>query len=117
MRLLIAYSACRPPGRGLRIYFDEHQRAASGHDAVGIDVDADGSRLRPDIPAHGRYCVFSYQRYEAVSGGIRLWDREDRRYVPLPGLDARCPQMQAAISGDGRWIVYSALERSGGAGG
>src|SRR5687767_1076945 len=113
MRFLIAYSSYRPRGRGLNVYFYEHDGAGSGREAGGVDVDPDGSMLRPSLSADGRLCLFSYQPYEAVSGGLRLWDRDARRYVPLPGLDARCPQMQAAISGDGRWIVYSAWERSG----
>jgi Tol biopolymer transport system component len=117
-KLLLAYSSYRPRGRGLNIYFYEHDGQRAGKHVGQVEVDADGSMLRPSLSADGTLCAFAYQSYEASNGSaIRLWSVANKEYLILDGIASPVPQMQPAISGDGRWIAFSAWQRPGGSGG
>lgn len=80
---------------------------------VDPGLNTDDDELSPALSGEGRYVAW-------VSSGpqladVRLWDRVERREVPLPGLNSPRRDLDPSLSADGRWIAFTS-DRPGGEG-
>lgn len=74
-------------------------------DRGGNGFNTPASELTPDVAR--RYVVFASDRNG--SQDIYLYDASERRFLPLPGLNALdAIASHPSVSADGRYIVYAA---------
>ena len=60
--------------------------------------------------------AFSSDRPGGAGGrDIYLYDRVDRKFLPLPGLNSIAPEQSPSLSADGRYLAFVS-ERLGGHG-
>jgi Tol biopolymer transport system component len=122
-RLLLAFASVReqraPPYP--KIYFYEHDGVGNGQLVGSIDSIAKGinnsrSDMHPSLSRDGRFCAFSAQLGTSDGGRIALWDRKEKKLLPLapvvesPEAHRMCP----SFAGDGRRIAFSAWAQPGG---
>lgn len=116
-KLLLAFASVRgrhaPPYP--KIYFYEHDGIAHGKLLDSID-SADGgvnktrADMHPTLNRDGRYCAVSAQFGVTDGARIEIWDRQEKKFQPLPELHGRpkVHEMSPSFSKDGRWIAFSA---------
>lgn len=119
MSLLIAFSSYRRRGDAADIYFYRHDGKSAGEPVEAMPTESPRDRVdyRPYLSADGRYCAFSWQYRESDPGGVGMWDRQEKKLVPLPDKNPTGADAQAAISSDARWMVFAGWQRPGGKGG
>lgn len=64
---------------------------------------------QPSISTDGRYITFSAIKVEIdriKDVEIKLYDKENRKYIELPGINGKGWDLAPSISGDGRWIAF-----------
>lgn len=119
-RLLLAIASVRerraPPYP--KIYFYEHDGVANGQlagsiDSIGTEVNKTRGDMHPFLSRNGRFCTFASQLGILDGGRIELWDRQDKKLLPLPGLHGmpHIHQMVPSLSGDGKRVAFTAWAR------
>jgi len=123
--LLIAFASTRerhdPPYP--KIYFYEHDGLGSGKLLESIDTISKGvnnsrADMHPALSQDGRYCAFASQIGIADGGRTEIWDRHEKKLLPLPGVHglAKTHQMGATFSADGRLLAFAAWAWPGSSG-
>ena len=75
-----------------------------------------GSSPRVPLSGDGRLLAFSSDRPDGAGGrDIFLFDRLEKKFLPLPGLNSLVPEQSPSLSADGRYLAFVS-ERLGGAG-
>jgi Tol biopolymer transport system component len=121
--LLIAFASVRerraPPYP--KVYFYAHDGVGKGRLLGSIDSITKGtnftrSDMHPSLSADGRYCAFSAQFGVADGARIEVWDRKEKKLLPLPKLnDSKdVHRMGPSFTADGARIAFSAWARPGG---
>lgn len=121
-KLLIALASTRdrrdPPYP--KVWFYEHDGVGRGKLLDPIDTITKGTNFtrsdsHPSLSADGRYCAFAAQ-FGVVDGGrIEVWDRKEKKLLPLPGLNVstNVHQIGASLSADGKRVAFAAWARPG----
>jgi Tol biopolymer transport system component len=122
-KLLLAFASVRerraPPYP--KIYFYEHDGVSQGRLVGSVDSIAKGvnntrSDMHPALSRDGRFCAFSAQLGILDGGRIALWDRKEKKFIPLTAV-AEAPEahrVSPSFTGDGRRIAFSAWAQPGG---
>jgi len=121
-KLLIAFASVRerraPPYP--RILFYEHDGVANGKLTGSIESITKGdqntrSDMHPSLSRDGRYCAFSAQMGPTHGARIEIWDRTEKKLLPLTLNDAAdVHRMTPSLTGDGKQVVYSAWAQPAG---
>jgi Tol biopolymer transport system component len=122
-KLLLAFASVRerraPPYP--KIYFYEHDGVSRGKlvgsiDSVTGGVNQTRSDMHPALSRDGRFCAFSAQFGVTDGARIALWDRQEKKLLPLSKIiespDAH--RMGPSLSADGKQIAFSAWAQPGG---
>lgn len=119
MPLLIAFSSYRRRGDAPDIYFYEHDGKSQGKlvEALPTETVRNRGDYRPCLSAEGALLAFSCQYREGVTGELRLWDRKEKKLLPVAEHHPGAADAQSALSADGRWLVFTSWRRPGGMGG
>src|SRR5262249_13709471 len=121
-RLLIAFASVRerraPPYP--RIYFYEHDGKADGKLVGSIDSISGGenktrSDMHTSLSGDGRFCAFSGQFGVQDGGRIEIWDRQEKKLLPLPSVNesSNVHQVTPSLSADGKLVAFAAWARPG----
>jgi Tol biopolymer transport system component len=121
-KLLIAFASLRqrraPPYP--QVFFYEHDGVSKGKLLGSIDSITKGTNFtrsdsHPSLSADGRYCAFAAQFGVLDGGRIEVWDRKEKKLLPLPGLNpsTNVHSICASISRDGKKIAFTAWARPG----
>jgi Tol biopolymer transport system component len=122
-KLLLAFASVRerraPPYP--KVYFYEHDGVGKGQLVGSVDSIAKGinntrSDMHPALSRDGRFCAFSAQIGATDGGRIALWDRKEKKLLPLSPV-AESPEAHRvfpSFSADGRRIAFSAWAQPGG---
>ena len=104
MSLLIAFSSYRARDFLADIYFYRHDGISKGEIIGSIPIETPRLRsdYRPRLSHDGRYCAFSIQYREVLPGEVGVWDRQEKRLLPLSIHAATGAETMASLSGDGR---------------
>lgn len=121
-KLLIAFSSVRerraPPYP--RVFFYEHDGVANGRLVGSVESVTRGdqktrSDMHPSLSRDGRYCAFSAQMGPTTGARIEIWDRTEKKLLPLTLNDgADVHRMTPSLTGDGKRVAYSAWAQPGG---
>jgi Tol biopolymer transport system component len=122
-KLLIAFASVRerraPPYP--RIFFYEHDGVANGKllgaiDSVYKGVNQSRSDMRPSLSGDGRFCAFSSQMGVTDGARIEIWDRQEKKFLSLPMINAstQIHRVTPSLSADGRLVAYGAWAQPGG---
>src|SRR5205809_3957772 len=93
VKLLIAFASTRerwdPPYP--KIYFYEHDGVQNGKLLESIDTISKGvnnsrADMHPAMSRDGRFCAFASQIGIANGGQTEIWDRREKKLLPLPGV-------------------------------
>ncbi len=110
----VAFAAWQRPGgpAGWNLFlYDLHEKKV-----VDLPVNTDEDELSPSLSGDGRYAAFVSNRMGGLGrSDIYLYDRRERRLVPLPGLNSPYRELDPALSADGRFLAFTS-DRPGGAG-
>jgi Tol biopolymer transport system component len=116
VKLLIAFASFRERPLHPKVYFYEHDGVANGKILGSIDAVNQRSDYHPSVSHDGRYCAFASE-LENQTGRILLWDVKDRKLIDEPGInDSPNGQLGAALSGDAKFLAFSAWARPGASG-
>ena len=121
-KLLLAFASTRdrwdPPYP--KIHFYEHDGVASGKLLGSVDTITGGTNksradMHPSLSRDGRYCAFCSQFGVADGGKVEMWDRYEKKLLTLPNVQEtlKIHQMHASITGDGKFVAYTAWARPG----
>jgi Tol biopolymer transport system component len=114
IKLLIAFASFRERKLHPKIYFYEHDGVGNGKIVGSIDAVNQRSDYHPSLSKDGRLCAFASE-LENQTGRVQLWDIKEKKLIDLPALnDSPNAQMGAALSGDAKWLAFSAWNRPGG---
>src|SRR6266567_3316350 len=89
-KLLLAFASVRerraPPYP--KIYFYEHDGVAKGRllgaiETIDKGINNSRSDMHPTLSRDGRLCAFSAQLGIADGARIALWDRQEKKFLPL----------------------------------
>lgn len=121
-KLLIAFASVRerraPPYP--RVFFYEHDGVARGKLVGLVESVTQGdqktrSDMHPSLSRDGRYCAFSAQMGPTNGARIEVWDRTDKKLLPLTLNDgADVHRMTPSLTEDGKRVAYSAWAQPGG---
>jgi dipeptidyl aminopeptidase/acylaminoacyl peptidase len=117
-KLLVGFASYRERATSPNIYFYEHDGVAHGK-IVGMVESVKNVRIQytqPSLSRDARLCAFTFQVTDGSAtqaGLIRLWDREERKLIDLPGLNTLSAQMNPSLSGDGQLLAFAAWNRIG----
>jgi len=114
VKLLIAFSSFRERKLHPKVYFYEHDGVGDGKIVGSIDAVNQRSDYHPSLSHDGRFCAFASE-LENQTGRIQLWDVRDKKLVELAAAvnDSPNGQMGPGLSGDGKWLAFSAWNRPG----
>ena len=116
VKLLIAFASFRERPLHPKVYFYEHDGVASGKILGSIDAVNQRSDYHPSLSHDGRYCAFASE-LENQTGRILFWDMKSRKLIDQPTLnDSPNGQLGAALSGDSKFLAFSAWARPGASG-
>jgi Tol biopolymer transport system component len=121
--LLLAFASVRerraPPYP--KVYFYLHDGVANGKLLGSIDSITKGtnftrSDMHPCLSRDGRFCTFSAQFGTTDGARIEIWDRKEKKLLPMPKLnDSRdVHRMGPSLTGDGARVAFSAWAKPGG---
>jgi Tol biopolymer transport system component len=122
-KLLLAFSSVRerraPPYP--KVYFYEHDGVGSGRllgsiDSITMGTNFTRADMHPSLSRDGRYCAFAAQYGVTDGGRIEVWDRQEKKLLPLPAINdfPNVHQMTPSLSGDAAQVAFSAYARPGG---
>ncbi len=122
-KLLLAFASVRdrraPPYP--KVFFYEHDGVSKGKllgsiDSITKGVNFTRSDMRPSLSQDGRYCAFSAQFGVTAGARIEIWDRQEKKLLPLPSLNASddIHRMSPSLSADGKRVAYCAWNQPGG---
>lgn len=117
VKLLIAFASTRerwdPPYP--KVHFYEHDGGSKGKilesvDTISKGVNSSRGDMHPSLSADGRYCAFASQFGVANGGQTEIWDRKEKKLLPLPGVHGllKTHQMGATQSADGKLVAFTA---------
>ena len=122
-KLLLAFASVRarraPPYP--QVFFYEHDGVGNGKLLGSIDTITKGTNFtrsdsHPSLSRDGRYCAFAAQ-FGVVDGGrIEIWDRQEKKLLPLPTINpsTNVHQIGASLSADGKRVAFTTWARPGG---
>ena len=117
-KLLIAFASYRERPKHPNIFFYEHDGVASGKIVGSVTTTRAmaSADSHPSLTHDGRFCAYTFE-LENNTSRIYFWDRKEQKLVDLPNINASPnAQMNPAITGDGKLLAFSALNRPGGTG-
>lgn len=115
-KLLIAWSAYSPRPKHPTIYFYHHDGVEKGKTIGSIKVEGKRSDYRPSLTHDGKLCAFASEE-ENETSRIFLWDLAAKQLTELANINAsKNAQLDAAISGKGDLIAFSAWSHPEGEG-
>ncbi len=115
---LLAFTAWnRPghPGQGWHVFL--HDRTAKKLvEVAGLNGQNCEDRM-PALSGQGRFLAFASNRKDGAGlTDIYLYDRQESKVVPIPGLNSKQSDTEPSLSADGRLIAFTS-DRPGGKGG
>ncbi|MBI2804248.1 MAG: PD40 domain-containing protein [Planctomycetes bacterium] len=124
-KLVIAFASTRerwdPPYP--KIHFYEHDGVSKGKllesiDTISKGVNKSRADMHPALSADGRYCAFASQLGVANGGQTEIWDRKEKKLLPLPGVHGllKTHQMHATFSANGKRLAFTAWAWPGSSG-
>ncbi|MBI3866871.1 MAG: hypothetical protein HY290_33745, partial [Planctomycetia bacterium] len=107
-RLLLAFASVRerrkPPYPVIYFYERDAQggRLAGSIDSVAGGVNATRADMHPSLSRDGRYCAFAAQFGVTDGGRIEIWDRSEKKMLPLAEINdfPNVHQMTPSFSSD-----------------
>jgi dipeptidyl aminopeptidase/acylaminoacyl peptidase len=122
-KLLLAFASVRerraPPYP--QVFFYEHDGVSKGKllgsiPSIAKGINSTRSDMHPTLSRDGRFCAFSAQFGVTAGARIEIWDRQEKKLLPLAALNdgADVHRMSPSLSGDGKQVAFSAWAQSGG---
>ncbi len=122
-KLLLAFCSVRnrraPPYP--EVFFYEHDGVGTGKllgpiSSITKGVNFTRSDMRPSLSRDGRLCAFSAQFGVTDGGRVEIWDREEKKLLPLPSLNTstNVHRMSPTLTGDGKRVAFAAWNLPGG---
>lgn len=121
-RLLLAFASVRerrkPPYPV--IYFYERDakggRLAGSIDSVAGGTNATRADMHPSLSRDGRFCAFAAQFGVTDGGRIEIWDRSEKKMLPLKEINdfPNVHQMTPSFASDHSLVAFAAWGRPGG---
>jgi Tol biopolymer transport system component len=112
-KILIAFSSYRDRPKHPKVYLYEHDGIGNGKIVDSIETVQNRSDYRPVLSLGGRTCAFASE-VENQTGRIQVWDFREKKLVTPPAVnDSPNGQLDPALSGDGRLLVFAAWNRPG----
>lgn len=116
VKLLLAFATVRerraPPYP--MIYFYEHDGISDGKLAGKVEPKGGGTNttradMHPVLTRDGWLCAFSGQFGVSDGAKIELWDRKEKKLLPVPVLndEGKLHRMHPSLSGDGKLIAFT----------
>jgi tricorn protease-like protein len=122
-KLLLAFASVRnrraPPYP--EVFFYEHDGVGAGKllgsiSSITKGVNFTRSDMHPSLSHDGRFCAFSGQFGVTAGARIEIWDRQEKKLLDLPPVNASADihRMTPALSGDGKRVAFAAWNLPGG---
>lgn len=96
------------------IYFYEHDGVADGKlagrvEPIGAGTNTTRADMHPALSRDGRLCAFSAQFGVRDGARVEIWDRKDKKLVPVPVLndEPKLHRMHPSLSADGKLIAFT----------
>jgi len=120
--LLLAFASVRgrnkPPYPVIYFYELDAQggRLAGSIDSVAGGINATRADMHPSLSRDGRFCAFAAQFGVTDGGRIEIWDRSEKRMLPLKEINdfPNVHQMTPSFASDGSLVAFAAWGRPGG---
>lgn len=121
-RLLLAFASVRerskPPYPVIYFYeLDaEGGRLAGSIDSVAGGINATRADMHPSLSRDGRYCAFAAQFGVTNGGRIEIWDRSEKKMLPLKEINdfPNVHQMTPSFASGHSLMAFAAWGRPGG---
>lgn len=115
-KLLIAFATVKdrraPPYPVIHFY--EHDGVASGKlvdkvEPVGMGTNTTRGDMQPALSRDGRFCAFSAQFGVSDGAKVLIWDRKEKKLVPVPVLndEPKLHRMRPSLSADGKLVAFT----------
>src|SRR5262245_34256368 len=118
VKVLIAFSSYRERPKHPNIFFYEHDGVGKGKiiGSVTTTRAMASADSHPSLSHDGRFCAYTYE-LENNTSRINFWDMKENKLVELPNLNTSPnAQMAPSLSGDGKFVAFSAWNRPGATG-